>query len=311
MKRKPDKPKKHYFNVLLKTAEHVLNEQTVILQYESIRGDGFPNLYPNASEDETFETKMNLVIEHLGGPPETYLVRDGMKAPPADNYPEAALREALAVFSLARRAVIRADMFERTTRILTETPELWAKPDDEISRIKLKLAENAFWEHAEAAYVKLYSFWDRVAQILDFGFFNIRKFDRNGFTSVMDRIHDNVVPMNSSLAKSMSWSRLRQFQTSEKDDGLKVLLRRRNLMVHSLHLHPVEQNDERLFTAQFNHLEVAHREKLRPRTPSDEVDLLNTQLQKISDLFDDVLVVIKKSPARKVNKFITSNDAFE
>ena len=96
----------------------------------------------------------------------------------------------------------------------------------------------------------------------------------------MDRIHDNVAKMDAQFAKRGEWQRLRTFQCSPRDDGYKWLQERRNLIVHSLHLQPIapddgsnfgevsevgESDNDTVFTAQFNHLNHAHREKLRPR----------------------------------------------
>ena len=133
--------------------------------------------------------------------------------------------------------------------------ELPKNPDAAAALIRE--AQAAFWEHAEAAYIRLCSFWDRVGQVLDFAFFNIRKFDQNGFAAIMDRIDLNAVPMADGLKNCNSWQRLRSFQTSEKEDGLKWLVQRRNLVVHSLHLHPVKTDEEGVFKSQFNHLDVS------------------------------------------------------
>ncbi len=140
--------------------------------------------------------------------------------------------------------------------------------------------------------------------MLDFAFFNIRKFDQNGFTAVMDRIHSNAVPMDNRLKNSGSWKRLRSFQSSEKEDGLKWLLQRRNLVVHSLHLHPVQTDEEGVFKSQFNHLDAAHREKLRPRDPAEEVALLMGQLDRAVALFSAFLTVVEFAPSRKRDRWL-------
>jgi hypothetical protein len=70
---------------------------------------------------------------------------------------------------------------------------------------------------------------------------------------------------------------------------------RRNLLVHSLHLQPIAPDDDSdfgdgektdsdtVFTSQFNHIDHAHREKLRPRDLNGEVILLVGQLNKAGD----------------------------
>lgn len=289
---------KNVLKVLTNAMNYVANEAVVLLQYQTIFEEKFSELGLISPGDDHFEKRMDHVAEHLGGPPEAYLLRTGQKAPPADRYPEAILHEVIAVYQLAQKSVIRAHMFQSGVALLNN-PDDPLHENPELNTHLIKQAQSAFWEHAEAAYIRLHSFWDRLGQVLDFAFFNIRKFDQNGFTAVMDRIHNNVVPMNERLQKSGSWKRLRTFQSSEKEDGLKWLLQRRNLIVHSLHLHPVREEDEGVFVSQFNHLETAHREKLRPRPPEEEVELLLEQLKQATVLFHTVLDVVENSQSRK------------
>lgn len=286
-------------SVLMNALTFVANEPVMLAQLASITDSSdFPDLVPDGSSD-AFDRRMDKLLEHLGGPPRFRLIRDDQQPPPADNYPEAAMREAFAVFDRARKSVMRAKLFQTGASLLENQPDLITLPEDvNVQQMFFEQTWSVFWEHAEAAYIRLYAFWDRVGQILDFAFFNIRKFDQNGFTAVVDRIHANAVPMEPRLKESAEWQRLRAFQTSEREDGLKWLLQRRNLMVHSLHLHPIKPSDEGMFTSQFNHLEVAHREKLRPRSPSEECAGLIEQLKRASALFPEVLGVLERAPRR-------------
>jgi hypothetical protein len=287
--------------VLGEAVSFVRNEALLLVRYEMAQERKFATLWLE-NNDGDFDKRINRVLEHLGGPKEVYLLRTGQQPPPADNYPEAAMREAFAVFSRARNSVMRAHLFMTGSSLLAEQPDLVGLPEHpEASAHLIKKAQDAFWEHAEAAYIRLSSFWDRVGQVLDFAFFNIRKFDQNGFTAVMDRIHSNAVPMNNPLKYSTGWKRLRFFQGSEKEDGLKWLLQRRNLFIHSLHLHPVEADEEGVFKSQFNHLEATHREKLRPREPAEEVALLMGQLDRAGALFSDFLTIAEFAPPRKLD----------
>ena len=105
--------------------------------------------------------------------------------------------------------------------------------------------------------------------------------------------------MDNRLKNSGSWKLLRSFRISEKEDGLKWLLQRRNLVVHSLHLHPVHTDEEGVFKSQFNHLDAAHREKLRPRDPADEVALLMGELDRAATLFNAFLTVVELTPSQR------------
>lgn len=278
---------------------YVTNEALVLAQYELFHEDKFAKLWPE-SDNDSFDKRMNTVAEHLGGPPKIYVLVEGEKPPAADRYPDAALHEALDVFHRARKSVLRSHMFMTGSSLLANQPDIMNLPDDpDAAAMFVKQAQAAFWEHAEAAYIRLFSFWDRLGQVLDFAFFNIRKFDQHGFYGVMERVAANVVPMNERLKASGSWERLRAFQSSEREDGLKWLLLRRNLVVHSIHLHPVQGNEEGMFKSQFNHLDAAHREKLRPRDPAGEVALLLGQLDRAGALFVDFLTLLESSPSRK------------
>ncbi|NDL65763.1 hypothetical protein [Acerihabitans arboris] len=295
------------YAVLANAVTLIANESLVLAQYEATAQQGQFAKLCLESDKGVFDKRVNQVIEHLGGPPEFYIVTEDQeqKIPPGDNYPEAVMREVFSVFSRARKSVIRAHLFQAGSSLITAHPNLLNFPDNPTKQVWfIEQAQAAFWEHAEAAYIWLYSFWDRLGQVLDFSFFNIRKFDQNGFTSVMDRIHLNAVPMDDLLKNSTSWKRLRSFQTSEKEDGLKWLLQRRNLIVHSLHLHPVQTNEESVFKSQYNHLEIAYRDKLRPKSPEEEAGLLLGQLNKAGDLFNDFLTVVEFSPSRKQDRFL-------
>lgn len=294
--------------VLGNAVDFVAKEPVLLAQYESLHPTNFfPQLWPvghGSVADDQFNNKVNDIVEHLGGPPEFYIVREGRSAPLGDSYPEAAMREVFAVYARARQSIIRSHIYHAGSFLLADQPSLISFTESEDAQALLvRHGHAAFWEHAEAAYIRLYSFWDRVAQVLDFSFFNIRKFDQNGFTSVMDRIHANAVPMDPNLKRSGSWKRLRAFQTSESEDGLKWLLQRRNLLVHSLHLHPLP-DEQSVFKSQFNHLESAHRDKLRPRSQKEETELLLGQLTRASSLFSDFLTVAGFSPSRRKDRWV-------
>lgn len=249
--------------------------------------------------------RLDKIVRHLGGPPRLYILRHDENPPPKDGFPRAALQEVLSVFRRARTSTIRAHMFRVGNRFIEETPDLFNFEDPEHADGMLKLSQEAFWEHAEAAYIRLASYWDRVGQVLNFAFFNIRSFKHEGFQSVMDRIDANVAKMDAQFAKIESWTQLRSFQTSAKDDGYKWLQERRNLVIHSLHLQPIapdldDKGDrEIVFTSQFNHLDHAHREKLRPRDPNGEVILLLDQLGNAGALFTDFLSLLEASPSKE------------
>jgi hypothetical protein len=295
--------------LISRLVSHVANEPMLRAQYESQQQDDFARLWAKGG-GEALSTRLNEIALHLGGPPQLYILRHGEKAPPEDRFPGVAIQEVLALFQRVRTAVIRAHMSCVGIRMMKDHAGIMPMPDDPKQVATLdKLWQEAFWEHAESAYIRLSSYWDRVGQVLNFAFFNLRSFKHEGFQSVMDRIHDNVAKMDAQFAKRGEWQRFRTFQCSTKDDGYKWLQERRNLLVHSLHLQPMASDDDShfggesdsdpVFTSQFNHLDHAYREKLRPRDAAGEVNLLMGHLDKASVLFNDFLSLLEGLPSKK------------
>jgi hypothetical protein len=193
------------------------------------------------------------------------------------------------------------------SHLFRRNPDVFTVELDKDSKNNVaRLVDSSFWEHAESAYIRIASYWDRVGQLLDFAFFSIRQFERDGFTAVVDRIRTNFIPMDASLSTLDARVRVRAFQTSEKVDGLKWLLRRRNLVVHSLYLRPLNENGEggehgaeTLFDSEFNHLDASLRRKLAPGSPAEEIERLNAQLQKAAELFPAMLALCEYAAAQR------------
>ena len=113
--------------VLGNAVSFVTNEALVLAQYEVVQEGKFVTLVPDG-DNVDFDKRVNRVVEHLGGPPEAYLLLTDEEPPPADNYPEAVLREVFAVFSRARKSVLRAHLFMSGSSLLAEQPNCWTYP---------------------------------------------------------------------------------------------------------------------------------------------------------------------------------------
>lgn len=277
--------------VLGNVLKQSVNEGLVLAQLEAFE---FFNPMPASiplGEGTTLEASLDKLSATLGGPPRLVIVLKGERRPHYDTYAEAAIGEIVSCFMRARTSVCRSHLYFIGSSLISKQPELMHLPDDpELRRILVGQVEESFWEHAETSYIRLASFWDRLGQLLDFVFFHIRRYERDGFPAVLDRIRTNVVPMNAIIRDSMAWQRLRRFQTSDETNGLKWLLRRRNLLVHSLHLSPQdERQEDPVFTSAYNHLEEAAREKLRPGDMKRELNQLHEHLKEASNLFADAI----------------------
>lgn len=308
------------YQLLGEVVAHIGNEPVLLVNYERLQEDAFARIWNKEGKKEIQE-RLDAAALHLGGPPKLYLLRTDESPPPEDGFPGAALQEVLDVFHRARKSVIRAHMYWLGNRMATEQPAFFSS-DPKMAKALLEVSNEAFWEHAETAYIRLASYWDRVGQVLNFAFFNIRSFKHEGFQSVMDRINDNFVKMDDRLKSSSAWKLLREFQCSSKEDGYKWLQERRNLLVHSLHLQPIPPDDDSrfpeggsdsntVFTSQFNHLDHAHREKLRPRDQEGEVSLLLNQLNMAAVRFKTFLRLIEAAPSKMRDRFWLARDQDE
>ena len=282
-----------FANVIGVTLNHVADEALILSRFEEFINPKPASIFDGIKEEEIDE-KIGAATEMMGGPPKVWLMLADEPSPIADTYPESTFQEAVSIFWRARKSVCRAHLYCMATQSMKDSPEyIFNDQPEELKKIITRAATGSFWENAETGYLRLASYWDRIGQILDFRFFRIRQFERDGFTAVMDRIHSNVKPVSIQLSNSDSWKLIRKFQTSEKDEGLKWLLRRRNILVHSLHLRAAKDSiDEVAFKPMYNHLEEKLKSRLAPRTPEEEVKQLYLQLSQAANLFPHVINVI-------------------
>jgi len=289
-----------YEKALASAVEYVVMEALSLSSLEEFFFPAPAKLAQYSSSPEQLQRDVDQIIEQFGAPPRLIITIDGGPKPKYDVYPAAAMQELVSLFHRCRRATTRAQAFLIGSHLLNSKKEVLEVSDDHIREIALNNIESIFWEHAETGFIRLASFWDRAGQLLDFAFFGIRQFDRDGFSAVMDRIKNNKVTVDYCLSQLPAWASLRVFQNSEKEDGLKWLLRRRNLVVHSLYLRPLhEDGDKELFDSEFNYLDMALRKKLAPGTPAEEITRLNIQLSKAAEMFPNVLELCRHAIDRR------------
>jgi hypothetical protein len=282
--------------VIQDSMAYAANETRLLAEFEEFFSPRPATLCDSEEKEKALYLRIHGITKTLGGPPIIIVKRDNEPSPRYDTYPAAVFHEAISVFLAARKAVCRAYMLEIGIAAIRRFPEMVNTEDDHIRSLFLSNAEDAFWEHAENGFVKLCSYWDRVGQVLDFIFFRIRQFERDGFTAVMDRIAANFLPVYEDIRNSLAWKSLDNYRKSEQEDGLKWLLRRRNLVIHSLHLRPIQtEPEERIFESAYNHLEEKLRQKLKPGTPQQEVKRLHAHLRAAAELFPHVLTFCEQA----------------
>ena len=118
----------------------------------------------------------------------------------------------------------------------------------------------------------------------------------------MSTIYHYIHPIFNTNA---AWRDLRSYQTSENENGFKWLIRRRNLLIHSLHLgsfHKAEK-EHPMFTSAYNHLRESVKKKLKPRVPEQELNQVHSHLQAAANLFKDVLDICDLSRDIALNHF--------
>lgn len=282
-----------FADALCDLLKHAINTPIVMARIADFLDPQPIKLANSKEEADTLNRKISRLIRECGGPPELIIIRnDDLKKPVYDTYVKACIEEALAVFRRSRSTIIRAHSLYVGSETIRQHPEWFIQPlTDKETEFFVKYSTDEFWESCETAYIRLASLWDRLGQLLDFVFFNIRQYERDGFPAVMDRIRVNFVPISSAIAENKAWKLLRQYQSSEAETGQKWLLRRRNLLIHSLHLRPVPQNsgEDEIFLSAYNHLDESVREKLRPRTMQAEIEHLHSHLCAAAEGITDTL----------------------
>ena len=274
-----------FVKLVAETMAHAAKEVLLLAQLEQTFDPQPANITGTEDQVRALEQQATRVVATLGGRPRLMVVVQDRPKPRYDTYAAAAVDEAITMFHRARATVCRAHLHFIAGGVIERTPDLITWPSDErITAIMQRMATSQFWERAESAYVKLASLWDRLGQLLDFAFFGIRE--------------------------SSSWVVVRAYQTSEKPDGLKWLLRRRNLIIHSIHLRPspVGLGNDPLFEGAYNHLEESHRRRLAPGSRDDEIKWLHSHLSTAATLFTEVLSLCEFGPICRVGGQIIPKD---
>lgn len=269
------------------------NEILILASLEEVFSPKPAQLADSEESRKALENRIQKVAQILGGAPDFIIHLVNQPKAKYDTYANAALNEVLTMFNRARISATRAHMFFIVSQMHQRMPDALKIPQvPELRELLTDRVQAAFWEHAEICLIRLASYWDRVGQLLDFAFFGIRQYERDGFSAVMDRIQNNWAAIDSTLREMAPWKALRSYQTSEQIEGLKWLLRRRNLLIHSMSLRPIEPDEEDpLFESAFNHLDSVLRKKLAPGSMQEELKVIHDHLGIAASQLPNVLSV--------------------
>ena len=208
VQRKPNGQGKHLDKVvdlLAACVVYPINDALVLSLLERVASPKPASLALTTKEKRQVNNRIKKLRQKLAAPPEfiIYLKKEG--PPKFDTFGETALHEIVSAFDRSRHAVCRAHVCSLATVTYAQCPQVLRRvPPDRIREDIVNLIEERFWEHAEIAYIRLAAFWDRVSQLLNFIFFNIRQSERDGFPAVADRIRLNYVPMFPELSMVLS-----------------------------------------------------------------------------------------------------------
>lgn len=280
-------------SVLGDTLAYAANEALILAQLEEFLDPKPPELATSKEHADALNKSIDALVRDYGGPPRLIIQSTNEPKPLYDTYLPAALGEVMQLFNRTRNSLCRARTFLIGMHFLETKPNLINIPEDappEVHCFFRNGASNAFWEHTESCYIRLAGYWDRIGQVLDFAFFGIRQYERDGFSAVLDRIRANTLRMHPDISSLRAWELLWKYKKSEREDGLQWLLSRRNLLVHSLHLRPTEPEEpEELYKSAFNHLDARFRKSLAVGTPEIEINRLHVHLDEAAKLFPRVI----------------------
>jgi len=285
------------FDGLLKTEFNSISFGIQLMEYY---GPQLAKLTTNKEEKDELNRKTSELIKSLGGVPNFLYGLWNEPKPVFDTYVNSAIDEFFLSYQKAREAICRAHIKCIVNDVIGKYPEYFKKKP---SKDLAGYFKNLYWDMVEIAYIRLASYWDRAGQLLDYIFFNIRQYERDGFSAVIDRIHINTGRILPELLKLESWINILKYRKSENPDGYKWLIRRRNLIIHSISLKNYEnyEDDDELFESNYNHLNVTVKRKLAPQKPKEELKRLHAQFSIATELFTKVLE-ISSWGAKKVNR---------
>jgi hypothetical protein len=277
--------------------KHAANEDILIAKIKKYFSPPEVELFQSDEEVDELQSRIINVFKNFGGPPMLIIHKENDEPPIYDTYGETAFDEIFSTFLRTRKVVYRAQLFLIACGYIKIIPDVLLSESDgravsEEDVLKVKtLLTNRIFEELEVGYVRLVSFWDRIGQLLDYIFFNIRQYERDGFAAVMDRISKNYAPRYLTINNSNVWKRLREYQTSESKQGFKWLIHRRNLLTHSIHLREINENskEDSLFLSAYDHLKESSIKKLQAGTIEEEFNNIHKHLSVIPELLLDVV----------------------
>jgi len=242
--------------------------------------------YIDSSLIKTAEDNVKEIRSMLGGVPELLILGRDEDKPFYDTYVDSMMNELIFSIKKSYDTMVQVILYRRI--------EYFSRyyEDQKLADLLVDIYKKEFWSHLEMAYIRLASTWDRIGRLLDFVYFNIRQYDKDGYLSTIQKINVNLIPMSVQLRQSNAWKKVWDYSKSESVNGLKWLLSRRNLIVHQISLQEIEYfdvEDTEFYHSEHNHiLENTVKKKLKPMSPNEEVTHLKKHIEITLELFEDI-----------------------
>lgn len=272
--------------IYLEILSSELSNIFVLQKLEEIAEPEIPKIGNNEEQIKLLNSLLQKVSCSLGGVPRIIINYTDTPKPQYDTFVDSLLHEILSMFWKTRRAVIKAHSQYVVVESMRYKKEFFEKPAPEDIVLRI---EEYLWDSIEVAYIRMASFWDRIGQLFSFSFFNIRQYEKDGFTSIMEKIHTNYRPILPTLEKLPEYSVIWEYSNNEKENGLKWVLQRRNTIAHSVGLDTNTRKPSKTYDSKYNHLEIRKERKLNKKELKEELNQFHYHYGKICRLFEDCL----------------------
>ena len=248
-----------------------------------------PTLAANKKDGERINKRLEQLTLALGGPPQLLVSVENESPRSYDTFAVSAIYEMVEGYWKARRRLVNVHLIYITLEGLRVHPEYLVNLSENELPGLLEALTGEFWDAAEDTFTRIFSYWERVAQLLNFVFFHVRQHE-DGFHSVIEKIRANYAPFIPGLVQLEAWQQLRGFETSEEPNGFGWLARRRNLIVHKLSLsHEPFCGSEEFYSSFYNQLTEAFTKKLKKGSYQEELTRMHQQMSVVVDMFGSVL----------------------
>ena len=283
---------KKYEDELISIYSDLLNSELASIsvqeRFDIIANPPIPKLVKDKKEEEEFNRLIQEIIYAHGGVPLVVIKKTGEKNPIYDTFIDSLISEILSMYQKTRRSIIKVQSQYAVVESLRYNKQFFKTPAPE--EVVL-MFEEYFWDSLEIAYLRLASYWDRIGQLFSFSFFNIRKYDKETFTDIIEKINSNYVLTISELKSMPEYKELWDYSKLEDKNGLKWLLQRRNLIIHSVGINTKTNNlvKGELFDSKYNHLDEKISNKLKKSNLKDEISVINFHYIKMCEYFKNCL----------------------